>query len=242
MRKMILAALVVMVYAWAWGQAQSADPTPTPFWGLTDLTAIAARQTAAARPPAVSPSPDVPINIPAPERDAVGKTDADPEDVGGGAPQGVGDAPERPNPSPTGRWRFPVFDATPDPNASPTPFWGLADLTAIAARQTAVAGGAAGPGDGAPPSPLEQIDEQTGEQTGAVHTVGEGLLDVDAAATALHQMVHSPAAAPAFRSICDLPARGPADAVACELFKAAYRLRHGNPCRHNDEGEAICLH
>jgi len=233
MRKMILAALVVMVYAWAWGQAQSADPTPTSSFSSPDSTAIAARQTAAARP-------EVPTNTPAPERDAVGKTDADPEGVG--TPQGVGDAPERPNPSPTGRWRFPVFDATPDPNASPTPFWSLADLTAIAARQTAVAGGAAGPGDGAPPSPLEQIDEQTGEQTGAVHTVGEGLFDVDAGATALHQMVHSPAATPAFRSICDLPARGPADAVACDLYKAAYRLRHGNPCRHNDEGEAVCLH
>ena len=129
-------------------------------------------------------------------------------------------------------------DPTPTPTSTPRNPVEVAASQTAAARQTAVAGGAAGPGDGAPPSPLEQ----TGEQTGAVHTVGEGLFDVDAGATALHQMVHSPAATPAFRSICDLPANGPADVVACDLYKAAYRLRHGNPCRHNDEGEAVCLH
>ena len=128
---------------------------------------------------------------------------------------------------------IPAGDATADPNATPTPTLipirrSPADLTAIAVRQTAAP--AAGPSDG---DPLEQ--------TGAVHTVGEGLFDIDAAATALHQMIHSPDA-PAFRSICDLPPRSPADVVACEAYKAAYRLKHGNPCRHNDEGEAVCLH
>ena len=92
---------------------------------------------------------------------------------------------------------------------------------------------AAGPGGPAEP----------GGPIGPVYTVGEGLFDIDAGATALHQMVDSPAAAPAFRSICDLPPpRSPAEVVACDLYKAAYRLRHGNPCRHNDEGEAVCLH
>ncbi len=81
-----------------------------------------------------------------------------------------------------------------------------------------------------------------GDPTGPVHTGGEGIFDIDAAATALHQMIHSPDAPRAFRSICDLPPRSPADVVACEAYKAAYRLRHGNPCRHNDEGEAVCLH
>ena len=81
-----------------------------------------------------------------------------------------------------------------------------------------------------------------GDPTSPVQTVGENLFDVDAAATALHQIIHSPDATPAFRSICDLPARSPADVVACEAYKAAYRLKYGNPCRHNDEGEAICLH
>ena len=124
---------------------------------------------------------------------------------------------------------IPVVDATADPNATPTSTpRSPADLTAIAVRQTAAP--AAGPSGG---DPLEQ--------TGAVHTVGEGLFDIDAAATALHQMIHSPDA-PAFRSICDLPPRSPADVVACEAYKAAYRLKHGNPCRHNDEGEAVCLH
>ena len=100
-------------------------------------------------------------------------------------------------------------------------------------------GGPTGPGGpsepGGPSGP--------GGPIGPVYTVGEGLFDIDAGATALHQMVDSPAAAPAFRSICDLPPpRSPAEVVACDLYKAAYRLRHGNPCRHNDEGEAVCLH
>lgn len=235
---LLMTALFVVVCLGA-AQTQSTDPTPTPRPpGLADLTAIAARQTAAARPPAVRPEvrPDVPTNIPSSERGAAVQTEADPKEVGWGAPPGVGwDAPERPNPSPTGLWRFPVFDAAPDPNASPTPFWGLADLTAIAVRQTAVAGGAAGPGDGAPPSPLEQ--------TGAVHTVGEDIPLIDAAATALHQMVHSPADAPrAFSSGCELPPRDRAHAAACEAYKDAYKLKYGNPCRHNEEGAVVCLH
>ena len=102
-------------------------------------------------------------------------------------------------------------------------------------------------GPGGPTSPGGPTDpggpSGPGGPTGPVHTVGEGLFDIDAAATALHQMVQSPAATPAFRSICDLPPpRSPAEVVACDLYKAAYRLRHGNPCRHNDEGEAVCLH
>ena len=79
-------------------------------------------------------------------------------------------------------------------------------------------------------------------QTGAIHTVGEGIPDINAAATALHQMVHSPAATPAFSSGCELPPRDRAHAAVCDAYKAAYRLRYGNPCRHNDEGEAVCLH
>ena len=287
MRKMILAALVVILAALVVvylgvAQAQSADPSPTPRTSsLDDLTAIAARQTAAARPPAVRP--EVPINTPAPKWHAVAQTEGDPEDVDGGAPPGVGegappgvgegappgvggdglpgvggdglpgvggdglpgvggDAPGRPNPSPTSHWnlwRFPVSDAAPDPNASPTPFWSLAlDATAIAAeaaRATVVAGGAAGPGDGAPPSPLEQ--------TGAVHRVGEDIPLIDAAATALHQMAHSPADAPrAFSSGCELPPRDRAHAAACDAYKAAYELKYGNPCRHNEEGAVVCLH
>ena len=94
----------------------------------------------------------------------------------------------------------------------------------------------------AAPNAAPTPTSEPGDPTGPAHTVGEGLFDIDAAATALHQMIHSPDATPAFRSICDLPARSPADVVACEAYKAAYRLRHGNPCRHNDEGEAICLH
>ena len=96
----------------------------------------------------------------------------------------------------------------------------------------AVPGGPAGPGD--PTGP--------GGPTGPVHTVGESLFDIDAAATALHQMIHSPDATPAFRSICDLPPSSPAVVAACDLYKAAYKLKYGNPCRHNDEGEAVCLH
>ena len=141
----------------------------------------------------------------------------------------------RPRPSPTGHWRSPPSDAAADPNATPTPtstpIWrSPADLTAIAVRQTA-GPAAAGPSDG---DPLEQ--------TGAVHTVGEGLSHVDAAATALHQMVHSPDAPRTFRSVCDLPPSGPAEVATCDLYKAAYKLKYGNPCRHNDEGEAVCLH
>ncbi len=83
---------------------------------------------------------------------------------------------------------------------------------------------------------------EPGAPTGPVHTVGESLFDIDAAATALHQMIHSPDDPRAFRSICDLPPNSPAVVAACDLYKAAYRLRHGNPCRHNDEGEAVCLH
>ena len=125
---------------------------------------------------------------------------------------------------------IPGVDAAADPNATPTSTpRSPADLTAIAVRQTAAP--AAGPSDG---DPLEQ--------TGDVHTVGEDIFDIDAAATALHQMIHSPDDPRAFRSICDLPPRGPADVAACDLYKAAYKLKHGNPCRHNDEGEAICLH
>ena len=99
-------------------------------------------------------------------------------------------------------------------------------------------GGPTGPG-----GPSEPGDPTgPGGPTGSVHTVGESLFDIDAAATALHQMIHSPDATPAFRSICDLPPRGPADVAACDLYKAAYKLKYGNPCRHNDEGEAVCLH
>ena len=114
------------------------------------------------------------------------------------------------------------------PDGWPTASWPDPPLTPTPGGPAEPGGPIATPGPGGP--------------TGPVHTVGEGLFDVDAGATALHQMVHSPAATPAFRSICDLSARDPADIVACDLYKAAYRLRHGNPCRHNDEGEAVCLH
>ena len=105
-------------------------------------------------------------------------------------------------------------------------------------------GGPTGPGDPIEPgSPIGPGGPTgPGDPIGPVHTIGEGLFDIDAAATALHQMVASPAATPAFRSICDLPPSGPAYAAACDLYKAAYRLKYGNPCRHNDEGEAVCLH
>ncbi len=95
-------------------------------------------------------------------------------------------------------------------------------------------------GPGGPSEPGDPTGP--GGPTGPVHTVGEGLFDIDAAATALHQMIHSPDDPRAFRSICDLPPRGPADVAACDLYKAAYKLKYGNPCRHNDEGAAVCLH
>ena len=128
-------------------------------------------------------------------------------------------------------------------------------------QQPAVAASTATPGPGGPTGPVHTVGEGIpgvdatgdpnatptptsgpGDPTGPAHTVGEGLFDIDAAATALHQMIHSPDATPAFRSICDLPPRSRAEVDACDAYKDAYKLKYGNPCRHNDEGEAICLH
>ena len=134
---------------------------------------------------------------------------------------------------------IPGVDATDAPNATST--------------ATPRPGGPTGPvhtvGEGIPgvdatgdPNATPTPTSGPGDPTGPAHTVGEGLFDVDAAATALHQMIHSPDATPAFRSICDLPPRSRAEVDACDAYKAAYKLKYGNPCRHNDEGEAICLH
>ena len=143
-------------------------------------------------------------------------------------------------------------DDLPIPSDPDFPGWPLTQI----ARGPAEPGGPTGPGSpaepGSPTGPGDPIGPGDpsepggpagpGGPIGPDYTIGEGLFDIDAAATALHQMVASPAATPAFRSICDLPPSGPAYVAACDLYKAAYRLKYGNPCRHNDEGEAVCLH
>ena len=66
--------------------------------------------------------------------------------------------------------------------------------------------------------------------------------DVDVAATALQLMVDNPDARPAFSSGCELPPLDASHVAACNAYKAAFEAKYGNPCRHNDEGAAVCLH
>ena len=215
-------AVLVMLLS-SMGQAQSADPTHAatppsvsdPYFPIWSMTQVARVET--------TPGETYPDDLPIP---------SDPDFPGWSLTQiarvtttpGYEYQGGLPGPS---DWDYSVF----------------ATLTQIARGPTGPggppeSGGPAGPGGPAEPGgPVGP-----GGPTGPVHTVGEGLFDIDAAATALNQMVASPAATPAFRSICDLSPRSPADVAACDAYKAAYRLRYGNPCRHNDEGEAVCLH
>lgn len=65
---------------------------------------------------------------------------------------------------------------------------------------------------------------------------------LDAAATALQSMVDNPGYRPTLATGCDQLPRDAAHAAACNAYKAAYEARYGNPCRHDIDGAAVCLH